>query len=315
MTILKGELQTDNGDLLYPHTSSNVVFGPDGTPVSKQIDVLQEKSFQDRGISTDGNTANLVGQYRFSSGAKNLPNGTGVLFVLPFDNVSIKQIALIFDGNRTFERQCLVGTWTDWEDKIGTLSNERGYLNTKLFPDGFDFNLLPNVNGRYKIFNALNAPTNESCGWVIDTIAINADFLIQKVNSYGGGVKKHFIRDKVEGAFGQWQEIAITSKINLLATDFKNGWDKEPAVKIPTLEKIGSKVFITGDISNGTKTANTVLLNIPVGYRPTLSCAFGVFTTDGGTNEVIQCAIGPNGDFYTMNNCKTYIKLNTFWEV
>lgn len=40
MAKLKGELQADNGDVLYPHTSSDVVFSKDGKSIEEQINVL-----------------------------------------------------------------------------------------------------------------------------------------------------------------------------------------------------------------------------------------------------------------------------------
>lgn len=43
MSILKGELQTDNEDILYPHTSADVVFMEDGKSVDKQIKILEEQ--------------------------------------------------------------------------------------------------------------------------------------------------------------------------------------------------------------------------------------------------------------------------------
>lgn len=49
MAKLKGEFQGDNGDILYPHTSSDVVFGADGKTVEEQINGLST-GLNDRGI-------------------------------------------------------------------------------------------------------------------------------------------------------------------------------------------------------------------------------------------------------------------------
>ena len=42
MAIYKGELQTDKKDLLYPHTSSDVVFGEDGVSVAEQLEKVKQ---------------------------------------------------------------------------------------------------------------------------------------------------------------------------------------------------------------------------------------------------------------------------------
>ena len=41
MARLKGELQADNGDVLYPHKSSDVVFTSDGKTVTKELEYIK----------------------------------------------------------------------------------------------------------------------------------------------------------------------------------------------------------------------------------------------------------------------------------
>ena len=43
MARLKGELQADNGDVLYPHTSAEVVFMDDGTSAEEKIKDIEQK--------------------------------------------------------------------------------------------------------------------------------------------------------------------------------------------------------------------------------------------------------------------------------
>ena len=43
MARLKGELQADNGDVLYPHTSAEVVFMADGTKAEEKIKDIEQK--------------------------------------------------------------------------------------------------------------------------------------------------------------------------------------------------------------------------------------------------------------------------------
>lgn len=74
MAKLKGELQADNGDVLYPHTSSDVVFSKDGKSIEEQINVLsggEVKNASEIGV-TDAN--NLpIGWY--SGNLTNSPTG------------------------------------------------------------------------------------------------------------------------------------------------------------------------------------------------------------------------------------------------
>lgn len=55
MARLKGELQADNGDVLYPHTSSDVVFTSAGKTVTKELEEVK-KSIESVDVSWDGIT-------------------------------------------------------------------------------------------------------------------------------------------------------------------------------------------------------------------------------------------------------------------
>lgn len=65
MARLKGELQADNGDVLYPHTSSDVVFTSDGKTVTKELEYIktQTSNFPTSLPANGGNADTVDGKH------------------------------------------------------------------------------------------------------------------------------------------------------------------------------------------------------------------------------------------------------------
>ncbi|WP_053983732.1 hypothetical protein [Niameybacter massiliensis] len=59
MAKLKGELQADNGDVLHPHTSADVVFMDDGTSAEEKIKSIDQKI---TGIDVSGDVRRVVNE-------------------------------------------------------------------------------------------------------------------------------------------------------------------------------------------------------------------------------------------------------------
>ena len=61
MARLKGELQADNGDILYPHTSIDVVFTVDGKTAAKELqDIKAQISNFPTSLPANGGNADTV---------------------------------------------------------------------------------------------------------------------------------------------------------------------------------------------------------------------------------------------------------------
>ena len=110
---------------------------------------------------------------------KNAPDAWGgVLFHKQIDDGYCFQTAESLSG-KIYNRMQLNGTWQTWEDKIGTLSNDRGYLNRKQIQNTDLNNLL--TEGKYTGFNFTNSPTGTNIGFDIDiSVFANANFVQQQ---------------------------------------------------------------------------------------------------------------------------------------
>lgn len=86
---------------------------------------------------------------------------------------------------------------------------------------------------------------------------------------------------EVETVKYSWQEMATTSKINILTNTLANGWTAKYGDII--LNATGNQVVITGTLSCGTLTDGTLVMTVPPEYKPTTRtshCTIGTFKGD-----------------------------------
>ena len=134
MAKLKGELQADNGDVLYPHTSSDVVFSKNGKSIEEQINVLNsDRGYINSKDMKDFNACVKNGKYTVYF------NGDGVAQHAPpniwtgdntftvdvtqqNDAVLVQEICGIYGPNqgRKFYRVNTFSKWTDWKEVANT---------------------------------------------------------------------------------------------------------------------------------------------------------------------------------------------------
>lgn len=138
MAKLKGELQADNGDLLYPHTSSDVVFGPDGKSVQEQIgDLSTNKADKINTVRTNANNThlykttlewginnkNVVSTYA-GNGYTDLPPGFASGWWGDIWSIGGDSTTVYLKGNNssiTYHRVLREGKWiTDWKEQATT---------------------------------------------------------------------------------------------------------------------------------------------------------------------------------------------------
>lgn len=95
--------------------------------------------------------------------------------------------------------------------------------------------------------------------------------------------------------WGVWQEVATTEKVDILSTDLRNGWIINSAMA--SITKNGNECNINLLLRGGTATANTVVMNIPINFRPTKEVNIDVIWYNSSfDNEVGLINIATNGD-------------------
>lgn len=203
-----------------------------------------------------------------------------------------------------YKRTCNNGVWYEWQQIATTKTlNDRGYLQTKLLEDGYDHNLLVK-NGKYKVWQGTNAPTSESCGWLIDVIAEHDGNVVQIAKSYGYSIHKMFMRDSVNGGWSDWQQLATTTKteIDIPYSSAYVAYGNSYVSKISKCNNHVSVVAVfrtsSGQAANGIST----IANIPVGFRPSLHHSF-----NGGVLVPNGIELRNNGDLMVnIPNASTY---------
>ena len=93
---------------------------------------------------------------------------------------------------------------------INQISNERGYVNTNILNDGTDFNTVT-TNGKFRIYQGLNAPLSGSHMFVIDVTVSGQN--ISQVAGLVNGERTLYHRNCVEGTWSAWARLVTNSEI------------------------------------------------------------------------------------------------------
>lgn len=107
-----------------------------------------------------------------------------------------------------------------------------------------------------------------------------------------------------------WEQIATTEKANITLL---NGWSNLDGgtTTIMTAYKTGNLVFISGILQTGTKTENTVIGVLPVGFKPSklIKQTQNQYSTP---NQFTGCAFNVDigGNVYINGVTQSYILLN-----
>lgn len=128
MAKLKGEFQNDNGDVLYPHTSSDVVFGSDGKTVKEQINVLYDGKADYIGMSFIGEDVLSNAKYPrpyfgSANNSESMPNqGQFRVSYIPYayynEGYSIQMAYGCVTNKGIWYRKSHGLTWEEWEQVI-----------------------------------------------------------------------------------------------------------------------------------------------------------------------------------------------------
>ena len=163
MARLKGELQADNGDVLYPHTSSDVVFTSDGKTVTKELEYIktQTSNFPTSLPANGGNADTVDGKHAsdFASSTHNHDNlyankqgvYSGIVSggIKAWDNRNIQYTPEWYINNHpmrtimefkttaaigitgTNSMHCYLETHTPWNDSSGGYPMQIAWLDTR----------------------------------------------------------------------------------------------------------------------------------------------------------------------------------------
>lgn len=138
MAYLKGELQDDLGNVLYPNTSYDVVQGAPQvknnlteTVAGNALDAVQGKILSDKAITAQGgvwanvdlNTLKTNGIYYVSNpeGHTNAPNSLCKYIIVTVysahSNYIVQEITDI-NGKYKYFRSMASGSWSDWKEQV-----------------------------------------------------------------------------------------------------------------------------------------------------------------------------------------------------
>lgn len=269
--------QTKN--IQYPKTVKSALMKDDGTPLNP---IEPSQIIND--ITTGGVAVPLSAQQGVV-----LDNKIGILSALT-----------------TIDKTSVVGAINENSSAIGQIANGTVpsgdtvkfvgrtidiFLSTNSTAlSSANFNTLITENKMYQVISGTNTNNNDvSYGQL--TVKATDGYVIQKL--YDVLSNKEFVRKYDNISWSAWKEIATTeSAIGTLL----NGWTGGAVIT-----KSGNIVTVELDLSNGVVSSSTVLINIPMDFRPK-TIRYVSITGIGGGNYVIQ--VNPNGDL-TINNGAT----------
>ena len=280
----------------------------------EQFDVLSRNVVQAEGdYKGDANTFVLNGIVRDIGEVTNLPSSFGNLMTFSSGTGGGNYLTQLYANQRYIGFRCgaddtISSEWrqlatTDitvgLDNKIGVLNSERGYLKSRIVVDANELV----ENGKYTSVRT-NTPTNEM--WNIEVIKHNDTFLTQIATLFADkeGFKKEakmYIRNKGQGVWTDWQEVATTDRLDELP--LLNGWTLwGGSAYPPKVFKVGNICSIVGCIVGGTATSGTTIFTLPEGFRPKRTESTPVLGADG---KVYNLNISLNGNANTDNSWGT----------
>lgn len=127
MAKLKGEFQADNGDILYPHTSSDVVFMSDGKTVEQQVLALFQETLNiGKGknlLWKDGGSCNdfLFGEWYCTPKVTETPVASHTYYLVCkyVSNDYVAQLCIDQENGDMYIRVKQAGIWKSWREVVG----------------------------------------------------------------------------------------------------------------------------------------------------------------------------------------------------
>lgn len=210
-------------------------------------------------------------------------------------NLSKDSVDDSYDVERVNSNSDKIDKWAgEVNTSLNDLANERGYARVKRFEVETDLNALTE-SGVYASSKFLNSHDNNKTWKIVEVFNMSADnqiYCIQRIMGIADGGDRTFERRCNNGIWSEWKQLATTEKPTTIKVTPLNGFvtlGGSPAIYYKTKDSVVNINCFLQKTSG--VTGETILFNLPAGYRPKeyLRCT-GVFIS-GETPTPTFCNI------------------------
>lgn len=159
-------------------------------------------------------------------------------------------------------------------------------------------------NGMYYLLNGENRPHNRN-GWLLVQVYANPTYAVQTF--WFAEREEILVRHRIDGRWKEWKKlvkqediIELTKSTPWQNANLQNGWGHHPEYeKVQFSKTFDGIVYLKGTCRNGTTNRETLLFNLPEGFRPTTSLFKSVLNND--FNHAV-IGIYPSGNVVVKHN-------------
>lgn len=159
-------------------------------------------------------------------------------------------------------------------------------------------------NGMYYLLNGENRPFNRN-GWLLVQVYANPTYAVQTF--WFAEREEILVRHRIDGRWKEWKKlvkqediIELTKSTPWQNANLQNGWSHHPEYeKVQFSKTFDGIVYLKGTCRNGTTNRETLLFNLPEGFRPTTSLFKSVLNND--FNHAV-IGIYPSGNVVVKHN-------------
>lgn len=159
-------------------------------------------------------------------------------------------------------------------------------------------------NGMYYLLNGENRPHNRN-GWLLVQVYANPTYAVQTF--WFAEREEILVRHRIDGRWKEWKKlvkqediIELTKSTPWQNANLQNGWSHHPEYeKVQFSKTFDGIVYLKGTCRNGTTNRETLLFNLPEGFRPTTSLFKSVLNND--FNHAV-IGIYPSGNVVVKGN-------------
>lgn len=141
-------------------------------------------------------------------------------------------------------------------------------------------------SGQYMGLNLLNSPSGGNSWKHVQVFKHNDNWVVQVAYDFHGQIAA--VRSKTNGTWNPWKYLAMKDDVSRMLTstnwqnaNLQNGWGHHPEYeKVQFSKTFDGIVYLKGTCRNGTTNRETLLFNLPEGFRPTTSLFKSVLNND-----------------------------------
>ena len=159
-------------------------------------------------------------------------------------------------------------------------------------------------NGMYYLLNGENRPHNRN-GWLLVQVYANPTYAVQTF--WFAEREEILVRHRIDGRWKEWKKLVKQEDITELTkstpwqnANLQNGWSHHRDYgNVQFSKTFDGIVYLKGTCRNGTTNRETLLFNLPEGFRPTTSLFKSVLNND--FNHAV-IGIYPSGNVVVKHN-------------